>query len=241
VFMNKSLNRPQKLMLIFTIVVLISFGYQAIRMTGANLNFYQTFQLEKSWQTAQSVTSKTQFEQALSAINQANSSHGNNPHYLITQGLVHEWGAISDLYSETERKELLLKAKADYLAAIKLRPTWPVTWATLAILKWRMGEIDQEMVDYLYQADKYGQNSPEVSRAWLDVGFHIYKSKSVLTKDILKNLRKHLKLSLADNQSKIRRSTLSIIKRHNAEKLACSWMSNYTFDTSWYQKKICEV
>ena len=239
--MNKTLNRRQKSLLVFSIILLIALSYYAIRMTSANLSFYQTFQLEKIWKKDQALNSKKQFEQALKAINHANSSHNNNPHYLITQGLIYEWGAISDLYNEAERKELLLKAKADYLASVKLRPTWPVTWATLAVLKWRLGETDQEMVDYLYQADKYGQHSPEVSRAWLDVGFHIYKSKSIYSKNILKDLRKHLELSLADNQSKVRRSTLSMIKRHNAEKLVCSWLINYTFDTRWYQKQVCKV
>lgn len=211
-----------------------------MKMLGANLNFYQAFQLEKRWKTNQSLNSVEQFEQALSAINQANLSHKNNSHYLITQGLIYEWGGISDVFEQSKQRELLLQAKQRYLQAVELRPTWPVTWATLAILKWRLKEIDEEMISFLQQADRYGSNTPEVRRAWLNVGFYIYKSKSAYTTQIIKGLRKHLELSMADNRQKIRQSTLSIVKRHNAESLLCSWSAHYDFDTSWYDKALCQ-
>ena len=237
---NKELNQTKKIILMLGVCLLIFLGYQAVKMLGANLNFYQAFQLEKYWQKSESLSSITQFEQALNAIGKANTLHPNNPHYLITQGLIYEWGGISETVDKSKQAELLLQAKQYYLNAVELRPTWPVTWATLAVLKWRLEEIDQEMIDFLKQADKYGQHTEEVSRAWLDVGFYIYKRKSIYTPQIIKGLRKHLKLSMADKRPEIRRSTLSIVKRHNAELLLCSWSSNYDFDTTWFNKALCQ-
>lgn len=237
---NTELNQFKKIMLILCVFILIFLGYQAVKMLSANLNFYQAFQLEKSWQKNQSLSSVTQLEQALKSITQSNLSHPNNPRYLITQGLIYEWGGISNEFDEKKQRQLLLQAKGYYLHAVELRPTWPVTWATLAVLKWRLGEVDQEMIDFLKQADKYGQHTEEVSRAWLDVGFYIYKNKSIYTPQIIEGLRKHLKLSMADQRQKIRQSTLSIIKRHNAGLLLCSWSINYDFDTSWYDKVLCQ-
>ena len=90
------------------------------------------------------------------------------------------------------------------------------------------------------QADKFGQYTEVVNRAWLDVGFYIYKNKSIYSPQIINGLRKHLKLSMADNRQKIRQSTLAIVKRHNVELLLCSWSINYSFDTSWYDKALCQ-
>jgi len=237
---HRELNPLKKAVLIFCSILLIFLGYQAFKMLSANLNFYQAFQVEKIWKKNKSVSSAAQFEQALNNIEQSNMSHPNNPRYLVSQGLIYEWGGISKEFDEKKQKELLLQAKNHYLQAVALRPTWPVTWSALAVLKWRLEEIDQEMIDFLEQADKFGQNTEVVHRAWLDVGFYIYKSKSIYSPQIITGLRKHLKLSMADTRRKIRRSTLAIVKRHNAELLLCSWSSNYSFDTSWYDKALCQ-
>lgn len=237
---NRELNQFKKVILIVCIFLLILLGYQALKMVSANLYFYQANQLETNWYDDKSFSSATQFEQALRKIEQANLSHPNNPHYLITQGLIYEWGGISNEFDKKKQKELLLQAKSYYLKAVERRPTWPVTWATLAILKWRLEEIDQEMIDFLQQADKYGQHTDEVSQAWLEVGFYVYKTKSVYTPQIIKGLRKHLKLSMLDKRQEIRQSTFSIVKRHNAGLLLCSWSANYDFDTTWYDKNFCQ-
>jgi len=237
---DKALNPLKKTVLIFCSILLIFLGYQAFKMLSANLNFYKSFQLEKIWQKTKSLSSAAQFEQALNNIEQSNMSHPNNPRYLVSQGLIYEWGGISKEFDDEKQKELLLQAKRYYLKAVALRPTWPVTWSALAVLKWRLEEIDQEMIDFLMQADKFGQYTEVVSRAWLDVGFYIYKNKSTYSPQIIKGLRKHLKLSMADNRQKIRQSTLAIVKRHNAELLLCSWSINYSFDISWYDKALCQ-
>lgn len=231
---------PKNIILIVCFFILIFLGYQAFKMLGANLHFYQAFQIEKIWQKKESLSSVSQFEQALNKIEQSNLLHSDNPRYLVSQGLIYEWGGISKEFDKKKQKELLLQAKRNYLHAVELRPTWPVTWAALAVLKWRLEEIDQEMIDYLNQADKFGQYTEVVNRAWLDVGFYVYKSKSIYSAQIITGLRKHLKLSMADPRQKIRESTLAIVKRHNAEVLLCSWSINYSFDTSWYDKSLCQ-
>ena len=236
--MKSEISKQHKLVLVFIVLLLVFLAYQAIKMLGANLNFYQAFQLESSWKKNQSLTSAKQFKQALTAIDKANLSHGNNSHYLITQGLIYEWGGISYVFDEPKQRELLLEAKQYYLKAVELRPTWPVTWATLAILKWRLKEIDQEMINFLKQADKYGHTTAEVNRAWLEVGFYIYKSKSTYSTQIIRQLRAHTELMIKDSQK--RPVLVAILKRHNTTALACRWLINYTFDTTWYQKGICK-
>ena len=232
-------SSKQKAVLAICVFVLILLCYQAIKMTGANLSFYKTFQLKELWFKNNELTSKSQYETALHAINYSNNAHPNNPQYLITQGLVLEWGGISDILSEQEKEQNLRLAKRYYLHSVELRPTWPVTWATLAILKWRLNEIDQSLVDYLKLAHRYGKHTLDVHHAWVDVGFYLYKSKSPYTVQIIKDLRYHLELMLKDERITVRKSAIKIIKRHNAQRQACNWLANYAFDTTWHQAKLC--
>lgn len=234
-------STKQKIFLTFCAFILILLCYQAVRMTSANLNFYQAFQLKELWFKNNELTSKSQYDDALRSIDRANKLHPNNPQYLITQGLVLEWGGISDIFSEKDKIQNLQLAKGYYLRAVELRPTWPVTWATLAILKWRLNEIDQSLIDYLQQADKFGQHTLDVHNAWVDVGFYLYMNKSPYTVQIMKKLRVHLELMLKDDRMSIRQSAVNIIKRHNAQRQVCKWLASYKFDTVWHQTKLCPV
>ncbi|MBU2892255.1 VpsP family polysaccharide biosynthesis protein [Colwellia sp. D2M02] len=229
----------QKTLLTLLFFVLLYLAAQAVTMLNANLHYYKAFQLKELWLKNKTLSEKSQYLTAISAINNANSKHPNNPHYLVTQGLILEWGGISSIFSPSEQKSNLVEAKKYYLKALELRPTWPVTWATLAILKWRLNEIDQELINYLHQADKYGSNIIEVHQAWVDIGFYLYQNKSPYTAQIMSGLRRHLQLMLQDKQPWVRRSAISIIKRHHKEALVCKWLLTYSFDTSEQQRAIC--
>lgn len=219
--------------------MLLFFCWQAIKMGKANLNFYSTHQLTEFW-LEHELTERNQYHVALQAIERANNEHPQNPQYMVTQGLVYEWGAITSLFADEQQKQQrLIQAKSYYLDAIALRPTWPVTWATLAILKWRLGEIDQELIDYLKQADKYGPYVMEVHQAWLEIGFYLYQNKSQYTVQVIKGLRIHLKEMLKQANSPFAHSAIIIIKRHKVEQLACRWLNSYDFDTQQQKSMLC--
>ena len=233
IFINKTVT------IVIAFILLIC-CWQAIKMGKANLAFYSTNQLTEFWRN-NSLKEVEQYDSALQAIDSANTEHPHNPSYMVTQGLVYEWAVIAGLYEDKQqKKELLTQAKTYYLNAVKLRPTWSVTWATLAILKWRLGEIDQQLIDYLQQADKYGPYVMEVHQAWLEMGFYLYQSKSRYSVQVIKGLRKHLKEMLREPSSPFAHSAIAIVKRHKAERLACSWMSNYNFDTEKQKSMLCQ-
>lgn len=237
--MNKKTTLTNKTVIIVIALILLICCWQAIKMSKANLDFYSAHQLTEFWRD-NNLKNTNQYDQALQAIESANALHPNNPLYIVTQGLVYEWGAIADLYeNEQLKRELLMQAKVYYLNAVKLRPTWPVTWATLAILKWRLGEIDQQLIDYLHQADKYGPYVMEVHQAWLEVSFYLYQNKSQYSVQVIKGLRRHLKEMLREANSPFAHLATDIIKRHKVERLACSWMNNYDFDTKRQKSALC--
>jgi tetratricopeptide (TPR) repeat protein len=229
----------QKALLIVLILLLLLLVGKAISMLGANLNFYQASKLQEHWLKTGKLANKQQYTNALEAIESANSKHPNNPEYIVTQGLILEWAGISDLFTEQEQQQNLLLAKQYYLKATELRPTWSVTWANLAILKWRLNEIDQALIDYLMQAEKFGKNTVDVQKSWVEVGLFLYQNKSKYTPQIMTGLRSHLQFMLQDHRVKIRRSAINIVKRHGAERLVCKWIRTYDFDTTSQQKALC--
>lgn len=218
----------------FAIFVLLVFAWQAVKMGTANVNFYIAHNLTQKWLHEKSLTSIVEFDSALEAISTANQRHPDNPHYLVTQGLVHEWAGTSDIVDNPHNH--LEIARKYYLNAVRLRPTWPVTYSTLAILKWRLGEVDQQMIDYLLLAEKFGPNTPETHQAWLEIGFYLYKSKSPLTVKVIKGLRKHLKLILLDSRLDVQESAAEIVRRQGVERYACAWMQDYSSDITWYRR-----
>ncbi len=238
--MSKNTNFIYKTITIVIAFILLVCCWQAIKMGKANLDYYSAHQLTEFWRN-NNLKEANQYIYALQAIDRANSEHSENPHYMVTQGLVYEWGVIAGLYEdEQQKRKLLTQAKVYYLNAVKLRPTWPVTWATLAILKWRLGEIDQQLIDYLQQADKYGPYVQEVHQAWLEIGFYLYQSKSQYSVQVVKGLRKHLKEMLRQPNSPFAHSAIAIIKRHKAERLACRWLDSYDFDIEKQKSRLCQ-
>ena len=231
----------QKILLIASIPLLLFLTSKAISMLAANLNFHQTNQIQKHWLKKGKVTNKQEYTKALDAISLANEQHPNNPEYLVTQALVLEWAGISRLFTASEQKSNLLLAKKYYLNATQLRPTWSVTWASLAILKWRLNEIDQNLVDYLIQAEYYGKNTHAVQKAWVDLGLFLYLKKSPLTPKIIAGLRRHLQSMLKDDRANIRTSAINIVNRHKAQRLVCKWIRTYDFDTRSLQKSLCKA
>ena len=217
-------------------VILIFLCWPSAKMGLANLSFYTAHQLTERWRLAGKIQDTQSFEKALLAIQKANQLHPHNPYYLITQALVYEWGAVENVPNSD--KDYLDQARAYYLEAIKKRPSWPVTWATLAILKWRLGEFDQQMIDYLLQADKFGPNKPEVHKAWLEIGLYLYQQKSPLTPQVIAGLRRHLKLMLQEHRS--RAKAIKTIERHKAQKISCRWIRSYPLKQHTTVEQLCK-
>ncbi|WNC71207.1 hypothetical protein RGQ13_13885 [Thalassotalea psychrophila] len=102
------------------------------------------------------------YSEMLSSIDTAIFLH-QHPQYLEKKAQIFEWAVRLNAATLSTLKE----ANSLYLQSTKLRPTWPATWAALALNKWHLGEFDQHMVHYLQNAHQFGKNTPEVQLVWL--------------------------------------------------------------------------
>lgn len=203
-----------------SLFVICLFGLTStLKFGAASLDFYMVKNVFQLWQEEQNKQSLERYEQAREAIYSANTSHPNHPLYIDLIGQLNEWAAIAEYEDE---RESLQNAKLYYLSATKIRPTWPVTWASLAMVKWRLQEFDEEMLQYLVNADHFGPKKPEVNILFAELGIALYASNHTMLIGIRDKVEKRIAQGLRDPQSRERVS--QIIKDFKVEKQVCRWL-----------------
>ncbi|WP_448212796.1 VpsP family polysaccharide biosynthesis protein [Colwellia sp. MEBiC06753] len=217
-------------------IILCYLAYIAFNHSVANLRYRTAYNLIEKWRLNTELPSDEELNLAYEQIQQANALHPKNPHYLITKGLVLEWYGIA--HQDLTRWQ---EAKLYYLQATALRPTWPVTWATLAILKWRLEEIDQQLLEYLTRANQFGPARLEVHEAWIEIGFHLYRTRHPLTAKVITAVRSHLNAMLSSTDPERRQSAIHIIERHAMFKQVCSWIQFSQEINEQIKQEVCEL
>ena len=216
------------------VVILLLLAWQALTFGRANLHYLVAHNAAKKWREEQIMPSQHELDKALAGAKTARKLHPNNSHYVITYALILEWQGI------TSGKQInLQQAKKLYIKATQLRPTWPVTWATLAILKWRLNEFDEELLHFLKQAQQHGPNRKEVHEAWAEVGLYLYQQKHPYIATLIKPARQHLLKLIASHDSDYNQSAVNIVTRHNMQRIVCGWMQAAKVSKLSVSQKLC--
>ncbi len=231
-----ALDSPKRRLILSVGIILICLWgiSNALKMTSASLDFYLVKNILALWQDKGEQQSVQQYQTAKTAIEEALSSHSDHPLYVDLMAQIKEWGAIAQYENKAES---LASAKQYYLQATTIRPSWPVTWASLVMIKWRQQEFDQEMLFYLQMANEMGPKKPEVHILYTQLGLALYQGNNLLFLEIKNDVYKRIALGLRNSQSRER--VISIIERFEAEKVTCRWLR---YEKAWIQKLIpnCE-
>ena len=92
------------------------------------------------------------------------------------------------------------EAYAHYKKSISIRPTSPFAWVNLALVKFRLGETDDEFYYALHKADELGPWEPGVQRVIVDIRLYYWNSLSpdekkfvlhIIDKSLNHVIRKH--------------------------------------------------
>ena len=187
----------------------------------ASLNFYVVKNTLSSWQSDRSTLTEQSYDKAKAEISQARERHPSHPLYFELSAEIYEWGAITGY----ENKSIALKqAKRLYMKAAGMRPTWPVTYASLAMNKWRSNEFDQELINYLRLADKYGPKKAEVNILFVEMGLALYQSNHPFYAHLRPTLKQRLSQGARNAQSRER--VIAAIQRHKAKRTVCRWLGD---------------
>jgi hypothetical protein len=215
-------NQTKTLVLAVCLSVLGFWGLvTAFQYGSASLSFYRVKNILAEWQIEGNQQSEQQYLLAKNAIISALDSHPNNPLYVDIMAQIYEWGAIAEY---EDNAEALKQAEHYYLKATQLRPSWPVTWASLAMIKWRSQEFDDELLGYLDQANKFGPLKPEVHILFSELGLALYKNNHPLLIKIRPLFYQHLALGLRNPSS--RQIVVASINQSGLDKQVCRWLRN---------------
>ena len=195
----------------------------AIRFTSASFDYYQVRNILAAWQEQGNQQSPEEYQLAKAAIQSAVNSQPNHPLYQDLMGQVYEWGAIAGY---EDQDQALKAAKAHYLQSTQLRPLWPVTWASLAMIKWRQQEFDEQMLTYLQRASELGPKKPEVHLLYVQLGMALYASNHPMLLRVREEFYHRISMGLLNAKS--RGKVLALIKQYAANKRVCRWLRNET-------------
>ncbi|MDO6712193.1 VpsP family polysaccharide biosynthesis protein [Aliiglaciecola sp. 2_MG-2023] len=191
------------------------------RYGSANLSYYRVSNILDEWQSSGDKQSLEQYQLAKVIMQEVLIKHQGNPLYTSTMAEVYEWGAIAG-YEDT--KTGLEQANEYYKASLKLRPSWPVTWASLAMIKWRKQEFDDELLYYLKQAHHYGPLKTEVHVIYAQLGLALYQFNHPILINFKDEFYRHLALGLRNPKS--RTLVIDAIKQNGLQKQVCRWLRN---------------
>jgi hypothetical protein len=208
-----------KALVLFCILISIWGSVSAYQYGTASLSFYKVNNILAQWQAQGDKKTKEQYLLAKQDIISALDKHPNHPLYVDVMAQIYEWGAISG-YEDS--KQALGMAKQYYLQASQLRPSWPVTWASLVMVKWRLQEFDEEMLGFLVNADKFGPFIPEVHILLSQIGLALYKNNNPLLINIRPVFERHLALGMRNMNS--RQTVINTINNSGLNKQVCRWL-----------------
>ncbi|MEW6996638.1 hypothetical protein AADZ86_02870 [Colwelliaceae bacterium BS250] len=173
------MHKALKLLITLTLLYI---AYIACTYSFANLAFKQAEKSLISWQNTEVITNTEQYDKALTNATNAINWHI-NPQYLEAKAQILEWGVRTNI--ETNKQQTLTEAKNLYIQSTQLRPTWPGTWAALALVKWHLGEYDEQMQQYLLNAHIFGKNTKQVHIIWSELGKALHNSENPAHKALI--------------------------------------------------------
>ena len=107
---------------------------------------------------------------ALASVREALSLEPSNPHFVEQSARLRELRALGLRPRDAALREGLRQSLAQYREAAAMRPGSPYVWASIAMLKVRLNDMDFEFYGALERAGRLGPWEPQVQIAMIDVG-----------------------------------------------------------------------
>ena len=204
------------------LVLLVSFlCFKSTNLMMASIQFYGAQNYITQWQVSGREPEAEDIENAQQYAFKALTLHSDFALYSDALSTVLQWKALQANNSEL-KNTALNEAEMFNLLSTKHRPSWPVTWANLAYIKWLKGEFDEDFTRYITNADSLGSTTPEVhlSLATIGLGMSRINIRDFLTHKAL--FRKHIVLGLTHPRSK--KNIAIRIDNTQTKPMVCGWL-----------------
>lgn len=156
----------KRLLAVLLLSLLCLYGaYTAFYKGSANAWYYQAEFAINAWAKQGKVSSRSDYDVALTAIIKARALDPNYPHYAHINGRILHWGIISGF----EGVDKYHKVKSLYLSAVANRPMWPDVWIDLAIINNYLDGFNADTQQYLAEAIETGPYIKEVITGSIEI------------------------------------------------------------------------
>ena len=167
----------------------------------------------KQWENDIDSYSSDEWNKVYSTARQALDKDPNNPDLLTLMGNVYEWNTFQ-AENQLQNKENSKLALEYYRKAVAVRPQWPYTWSSIALLKFKMSEFDQEFQSALSNAMNLGPWEPPVQKIIAEVGLSAWDKLEYAQRiAIVENIRRGVIM-----QSQV---MLDILKKYGQLRMIC--------------------
>lgn len=192
----------------------VALSITSFRMGRADWLFSRSMHSMAGW-AAQSA--RPDFESWLEVrrdLTRAVQFEPDDPRVLESLGVLH---AGRDAPVGNDRSGFQEQAR-DYLRrAAAARPTSPYTWASLAMVKYRLGETDEEFRNALRQAAAYGPWEWEVQGVIADIGLAVFPELNASDRHLVETM-------LFNGMRRNPAETLRISQRRGSLSMACKML-----------------
>ena len=94
------------------------------------------------------------------------------------------------------------QAKLNYLHALKNTPTKSTNWASLAMVKWDLQEIDEDYLRYIMNAHRYGQHEPRTHIKLVQLSAKIIANDFTMSSNLEAIFLHHLNFGITHSKSR---------------------------------------
>jgi len=136
----------------------------------ADTEYYPARRAMAQWAAERRAPRESEWQAARAAVERAAALAPGNPLYVEELGRLLEMRAAQLDRAGPEARNLLEGARAQFRRAAELRPGSPYAWASLALVKFRLNELDFEFYGALDRAARFGPWEPAVQLTLADIG-----------------------------------------------------------------------
>ncbi len=189
--------------------LIITAGFRGL----ADINVQSARRSLVLWESDVNTLNNTEWTIAYDSVSKAVSQDPLNPELLTLMANVQEWKIYLDK-DDDENNHYLSLALKNYRKAAELRPAWPYTWSQISLVKYRMGEIDQELQQAIENATKTGPWEPGVQQIIAEVGLGVWEELDFAMREIIvRNIDRGITMQPI--------LMLNILKKYGQLKMVC--------------------
>ena len=151
-------------------VILVSSSFVAVNRGLSSLFASPGNSRLAIWREGKHQPQQHDWEKVRGSLEKAMSYDSRNPDLLHALGAVYEAEFVYLIPGDTAARKNRDIARQYYLRALSGRPSWPHDWIDLALVKYRLDQIDAEFYRAMRQAVVLGPWEPWVQYVVADIG-----------------------------------------------------------------------